>query len=162
VSRFPKSRFIDVTRIIGKLDRSQTEISQEVEALTIEAANFGAERMREYIRTRGTNQRWARPWRGRKTGIYKTTSSPGRIDSGDMLNSVKIQIQAGEQQSRAAFGWLYNFEEYFRHQEYGFNHWIGVRVEGMFALRDARRDLSNEMPRLAKKYQNRIVKRLSQ
>jgi len=161
MSRFPKSSFVDVTKFTQKLDRVKTEISQEVEDLTIEAASFGAERMREYISTRGTRVPWANAWRGRKTGVYKTTSAPGRIDSGDMLNAVGTAIQAGPRESRATFGWVRNFEEYFRHQEYGFNHWIGVRVEGMFALRDARRDVVAELPRLAKKYEKRIAKRLS-
>jgi hypothetical protein len=162
VTKYSKSSFVDVTKSIKSLDRTKTEISQEIEDLTIEAAKFGAEKMKEYISTRGTGVLWASAWRGRKTGVYKTTSAPGRIDSGDMLNAVGTAIQAGPKESRAAFGWVRNFEEYFRHQEYGFNHWIGVRVEGMFALRDARRDVVAELPRLAKKYEKRIAKRISQ
>jgi len=159
---FPKSSFVDVTRSIKALDRSKTEISQEVEDLTIEAAKFGAEKMREYIQTKGAKPQWANAWRGRKTGVYKTGSSPGRVDSGDMLNAVSTKIKAGPKESRAAFGWVKEFEEYFRHQEYGFDHWIGVRVDGMFAMRDARRDVVAELPKLARKYEKRIAKRISQ
>jgi hypothetical protein len=101
-----------------------------------------------------------------------------------MYDSVKSRVEAGKLQVRAAFGWIENFKDYFRYQELGFrNRFIAnytsagrliveggrpsVRknpfggyknTKGMFALRDARKTVENELPRFTKKYEG-IIKR---
>lgn len=152
-----KTSFINVTPFLNNLDRAQTEISQELEEFTIELANYGANRMRHYILTRGTNKTWRGGWWSKKTNRYRYGSLSARYDSGDMLRAVGTRIQAGPQQSRATFGWTKDQEQYFSYQEEGFyNVKAKVDVAGMFALRDARRDAVREAPRIARKYQNRI------
>jgi hypothetical protein len=152
---------VDASKFLSGLDRSILEVRQEVEDLTAEMAELGAERMRNYIKTRGTNKTWDGGWWSKKTQRYRYGSTSQRYDSGDMLRAVDRQVQAGERQSRAAFGWIRDFEPYFSYQETGFfNVLAGTPVEGMFALRDARRDVVSALPKLSKKYVARIARRL--
>jgi hypothetical protein len=159
---------VNVSPFLENPNRAISEISQEVEDFTIEAAKFGEERIKHYIMTKGTNRTWGtaeRPnrWWSAKTNRYRTFSTQARYDSGDMYNAVGTTIQAGPKESRAGFGWTRQNEDYFQYQDGGFNHYkTGQRVEGMFALRDSRRDVVNELPKLAKKYAKRISKRISQ
>ena len=158
-----KVNYVNALQFLKNIDRTISEVSQEAEDLTIEMAQLGEERMKYHIENGGTNEIWGGYWRGRKTGRSTNNGGPSRVDSGDMLKAVGKQIQAGPIESRASFGWVNNFEEYFRHQEYGFEHLIaGRRVDGMFALRDARRDVVAAAPKIAKKYEKRIAKRLGQ
>jgi hypothetical protein len=165
-------RYVDATRFLSSLDRTKTEVSQEVEEMTQEMADLGAERTRYYIRTRGTNKTWGQEsegtrgkpsgWWSKKTGRYRYGSFSSRFDSGDMLRAVGTQIAAGPRQSRAVFGWVRNVEDYFRYQEEGFfNVKARLRVDGMFALRDARKDVVAETPKIARKYERRIARRLN-
>lgn len=156
-----KGNYVDATKFLRSIENAPTEVRQEVEDLTIEMANLGAQRVRRYILTRGTNKTWKGGWWSKKSQRYRYGSLSARVDSGDMLDSVGTQIQAGQKQSRAAFGWIKNYEPYFGYQDQGFyNVRAGVDVPGMFALRDARRDVVRETPKLARKYEKRIVRRL--
>lgn len=162
-----QTSFIDVTRLLQKLDDAPNEIKAEIEEFTIELAEFGADRMRTYIKTRGTNKTWGKNgkpsgWWSKKTNRYRFGSLSARYDSGDMLRAVGTRIARGPQQSRATFGWTRDREKYFTYQEEGFyNVKADVDVPGMFALRDARRDAVREAPRIARKYQNRISRMLN-
>lgn len=158
-----KRPFIRTDNLIGKFDKSNTIVQQEIGDFTMEVAELGAEVAREIIRTEGRNRTWARPWRSEKTGRVRSGSGPGRIDSGDMLNNIDVQFQRGEKQSRAVFGWVKTYENYYKFQEEGFVHWIsGEEIPGMFAIRDSRRIMVNEAPKIAKKYARKIARRLSQ
>lgn len=147
--------YVDITglaRVLGKLENA-TE--QEIQELTVEAANYGADRMAEYISTRGTGNLWEKPWGG------KTGSFIGRVTTGEMLRSVGARAEQGPSQSRAAFGWIRNVQDYFKYQENGFYHVLaGYRIEPMFALRDARLDVVKKLPSLIKKYEKRITNRV--
>lgn len=157
-----KASFVRTDSLLAQFDRSETIVQQEIGDLTIELAEMGEEKMREYIQTRGTNRTWSRPWPSRKTPGRRAGSGPGRIDSGDMLEAVGRKFQRGEKQSRAVFGWTKDFEDYFRYQEQGFVHFAnGQKVAGMFALRDARRFVVSQQEGKAKKYAKRIARRLS-
>lgn len=167
MARRRRSSYVDASKFLTSLENAPAEIRQEVEDLTIEMAKLGEERVKYYILRRGTNRTWGdgtKPsgWWSKKTQRYRYGSTSARYDSGDMLRSVGRQVQSGEKQSRAAFGWLYNFEPYFAYQESGFYNVLARKpVEGMFAIRDARRDVVNEVPKLARKYASRIARRLS-
>jgi hypothetical protein len=157
-----KSSFIRTDNLIKKLDNTKTVAKQRVSGLTIEVAELGADKMRELIETKGTNRDWSGPWYSAKTNRYRSRSGPGRIDSGDMLNNVTAQFQRGQKESRAAFGWLKKYEEYYEFQEEGFTHWVtNEEITGMFALRDARRYVVSQLPKIIKKYENRINKGIS-
>lgn len=159
-----KKSYVRTDAFLGKLDKADTVIKQEISDLTMEVAKFGAERMQHYISTRGRNREWERGWPSRKTGRLRYRSGPGRIDSGDMLRNVSVKFQRGQKQSRAVFGWVNKYEEYYKFQEReeGFVHWIsGEKIPGITSLRDARRDTVNELPRLRKKYRARITRRLN-
>lgn len=172
----------------GTLDRpglAKEILMRQASDMAGELADFGAERMRGYIKDRGTNFSSA----AAAAGINK---GPGRIRTGNMYDSVKARRESGSKKTLASFGWLGNFEEYFTYQEVGFkNIWIAMysgsgnlmrgpntpvsngpivrknpfggykKTPGMFALRDARMDAESQIPRLAKKYKARITRELN-
>jgi hypothetical protein len=112
-----QSAYVDVTGLARKLNKLQNATKAELEDLATEVANYGAERMVEYIGTRGTGNLWERPWAG------KAGSFIGRVTTGKMINSVGARAESGPDQTRAAFGWIRNVEDYFQYQENGFYHW---------------------------------------
>lgn len=95
-----------------------------------EFARVGAERMVEYISTRGTG------WVGRGPLAVPY----GRIDYGNMVGDVKSGVRSQFGRKTASFGWLDNKEEYYSYQERGFTHPSGKDVRGMYALADAGED----------------------
>jgi hypothetical protein len=151
---------IEVSKVIRQLEQVGKAAGLAGQDLQMELAEAGRDEMVRLIETRGTNIRWEKKWKGRKSGTYKQISSPGRIDSGDMRDAVGVRFERGAQQTNAAFGWIRNFENYFGYQDQGFYHVKANRmVEGMFALRDARQYVRTQvLPRLVKKYENRIRK----
>lgn len=171
---------IDITGILQKPGAAAKIIEEETMLMAEELAKFGSERMRQYIRERGTAFSAAAAAAGVNRG-------PGRIRTGNMYNSVDYRVEAGQVKTSAAFGWIRNFENYFVYQELGFrniyiasytgsgklrvaggqpvvrkNPYGGFKnTRGMFALRDARADAQAEVPRLTKKYKARITRRLN-
>lgn len=96
---FRGSDFGDIGNFIASIPRQMRERSDKVLG---DMGDYGANLMREYIRTRGTG------WRGHT----------GRIETGKMLRGVRVR------RSRATgegirWGWA-NPEDYFGYQEYGF------------------------------------------
>lgn len=92
-----------------------------------------AEAMRLIIQTSGTGKTWTRPSSSGRTG-----SSPGRVDTGNMLDAVKWRVSSEGGNLVGEFGWLDNQEPYFMYQESGFSHvGSGEWVRGMLALQDA-------------------------
>lgn len=93
------------------------------ERVVEDAAEFGAERMREIIRTSGTAK----------------SGKAGRIESEKMLNDVSAGEARRTQTGVAGnFGWGLKgdkAEDYFFYQEGGFRHWIsGEMIPPMHAL----------------------------
>lgn len=113
----------------GKMQRIEESNEKAMHA----AMDFGSQVMKELIETRGTGKTWTRPWYGRE-GSY-----PGRVHTGNMLNSVSSWVGTGESgRTQGRFGWINNREDYFRFQEGGFKHNLtGEMVEGMYAVVDA-------------------------
>lgn len=170
---------VDIGRQLSRRGNEVKSILMEESRLMAEeSAKFGAERMREYIRQRGTAFSSA----AQQAGVNR---GPGRIRTGNMYNSVDFRVESGSSRVLAAFGWIRNFEDYFIYQETGFrNRFIAMytpngrlltqgsrpivrrnpfggykNTPGMFALRDARADVEQQLPRLQKKYRTRITKR---
>lgn len=179
---------INVSGILQRPGAAAKIIEEESRLMAEEVGRFGSERMKEYIRDRGTAFSRA----AQAAGINK---GPGRIRTGKMYDSVDYRVEGGTSRVSSAFGWIRNFEQYFEYQELGFrnifiasyagsslrvagsnagrfiraggpivrkNPYGGYKnTPGMFALRDARADVQNEMPRIAKKYRTRITRRLN-
>jgi hypothetical protein len=107
--------------------------AKDIEGIATEvaedAAEFGAQRMREYIATRGTG------WVGK--GIRATPE--GRIDTGQMYDDVKAgPVRHNPSGVAVNFGWVGNVESYYAAQEKGFvNTFTGRPVPPMHALMDA-------------------------
>ena len=120
-------------QVVRSLDPAR--LMQRVETVMNDVLGEGAERMQGYIETRGTGKRWTHPWgpNGR------TGSSPGRVDTGQMIREVQGEVIASDNNGvTGVLGWPEGSPEYFRHQEHGFNHVLtGEDVEEMRALRDA-------------------------
>jgi hypothetical protein len=176
---------INISGLERKLASAKEIIKEESKLMAGELAEFGANRMREYIKQRGTAFSAA----AAAAGVNK---GPGRIRTGKMYDSVDARVSlAGSNASgtrvSAEFGWIRNFEEYFEYQETGFkNKFIAAytgagrlrvvnggpiimrnpfggykNTKGMFALRDSGIDAESELPRLTKKYKSRITRRIN-
>ena len=151
---------------------------EEYKKMAEELAKLGELEMKSNISASGT----AFSQKARQAGINK---GPGRYRTGKMYNSVRSRVE-GKKVIQAAFGWLSGFEEYFGYQETGFrNRFIAnytgsgnlvvvngqpsVRrnpfggyknTRGMFALRDAIKSVQEEEPRLRRKYEGIIKRRI--
>jgi hypothetical protein len=170
---------VDVNKFLKYLEGVEKSVIAVSEDIQIEAAMGGAERMQELIEQRGTGRN---PWGYRdKTGTFRPTpmrakesprrgtlrsgSQPGRVNTGNMRDSVGFRFETGRVKRVAAFGWIRSNSEdleYFMAQELGFaagGFRAPQKVNGMFALRDARLYVTRELlPRLIRKYQNRIAR----
>ena len=103
------------------------------EALTNMAIK-GAELMRHYIASRGTEKGGRLP------------RNPGRIDTSDMHDDVTHRVIKGASgKVQAHFGWLDRRKYYYGLQEGGFNHPFGGPVEGMYAMTDAANEVFQEL-----------------
>mgnify|MGYP003655718328 CR=1 FL=1 len=169
---------VNVAGVLSSLNAIENEASGATQDLQMELARAGAEKMKELIETRGTGRMWGRTNRmGDFTptplpakvipysGKLKSGGGESRVNTGRMRDSIRVKFQRGEQKTLSSFGWIGangEDEKYFMAQEYGFEAG-GFRpdkkVDGMFALRDARLYVSRDLlPRLIRKYQNRIAK----
>lgn len=155
---------VDITNALRKFENVGKEVQLANEEMQMELARAGQEKMKEFIETGGTGFRWKRPHYAKDSemsGSLRVGSIPGRVNTGNMRNSVSVRFEGGQKRVSAAFGWIRNFEDYFGYQDNGFYHYQADReVEGMFALRDARLYVAKELlPRLVRKYENRIARR---
>lgn len=130
-------------RKTGNLDEWAKKILQKIEevadtAVTETVAESSA-LMKEYISTRGTNKLWRTYYEGR-SGNIRNHSGVGRIDSGNMINSVNWNVDVGRKSAYSGeFGWINGDpENYFLKQEKGFKNMLsGTFVAPMNALRDS-------------------------
>jgi hypothetical protein len=98
-----------------------------------------AELMQQMIRTRGTGRSWSGDFGSLAHGHPgRTASSPGRVASGHMVDSVAWRAEMEGGKLVGEFGWLTNRDPYFLFQEEGFRHNVtGEKIAGMMALEDA-------------------------
>jgi hypothetical protein len=174
---------VDVTNILNFVEGTKKAVTAAKQDLQIEAAKAGAEKMKEFINERGTGKDpWGyeresdgvfirTPMRAKESpriGSLRSGSTGGRVNTGNMRDSVDFRFESGPERTISSFGWINSKVgrgedgEYFLAQEYGFQAG-GFRapqnVVGMFALRDARLYVSQQLlPRLAKKYAKRIAR----
>lgn len=168
---------IDISSALRKLNGAERIIREEAIKMSEEIAKFGEDEMKSNILASGT------PFsqKARQAGINQ---GPGRYRTGNMYNAVKSRVLSGGKTVRAAFGWIEEVEDYFRYQEGGFNNkWFAIygrggdlkvnggrpalkpadfprTTKGMFALRDARLTVEQELPRFTKKYEGIISRRI--
>lgn len=108
------------TAVLRSKARALRENSDDV---VLDAAEFGAAKMRYNIMTRGTGY----------VGRGARATPEGRIDTGQMYDDVSIgEIRHNPSGVAINFGWTGNVEEYYRIQEDGFGN-----VPPMHALLDA-------------------------
>lgn len=167
----PKFSRVDVTNILNFVEGTKRAVVAAKQDLQIEAAKAGAEKMKEFINERGTGATWTSPKRAKESppsGGFRAGSSPGRVNTGNMRDSVSFRFESGPEKTISSFGWINSNVgrgddgEYFLAQELGFTAG-GFRapqeVVGMFALRDARLYVTQQLlPRLATKYAKRIAR----
>lgn len=166
---------VDVEGLLKSVEGTKQQISTAKEDLQIELAKAGAEKMKELINQGGTGKPWLRPKRAKESprnggpiGSFRTGSSPGRVNTGNMRDSVAFRFEGGSQKTISAFGWINSRigrgedAEYFVAQDLGFTKGgfrKDIEVTGMFALRDARLFVTQQvLPVLTKKYAKRIAR----
>jgi len=163
---------INVSGILKRLESVEEEARRANQDMQMELAEAGRDKMREIIETSGTGNTWSAPHFAKdypRSGSLRTSSGPGRVNTGNMRDSVSVRFEGGPSRVTSAFGWIRNFEDYFGYQDNSFYHKKASNtkkhpgpytVPGMFALRDARRyAVEQVLPRLIRKYQNRITRR---
>lgn len=176
-----KRRYVRVEAVLDGIERIGNRAPALLEEMQMEMAREGRDEMRRLIDTRGTgDRRWGYRYGDGDAGfvptplpakvkpamgVLKDAGGPSRVNTGRMRDSIRVRFEGQGARKVAAFGWIdapADDEKYFQAQEYGFTEG-GFRkpkkVEGVFALRDARRYVATEiMPRLVRKYSRRIAR----
>ncbi len=163
-----KSASIDASDTIRAFSQMGINAPRFMEELVLEAAREGADKMKELVETRGTEEQWSKPLRAKEKpprGRLKDYSYPGRVNTGNMRDLIRARVQSGPKQVQAAFGWIDPLDDddrYILAQEGGFEKG-GFRpdqqVKGMFARRDARLYVQQQvLPRLVRKYTKRFLR----
>lgn len=114
-------------------------IDDAVDSGVQDTVEQGSRTMQELISSRGTDRQWSRYYLSERSGNLRNHSGVGRIDSGNMLDSVGWNVDVGGVgRFGGEFGWVANQEKYFLEQENGFfNPASATFIEPMNALRDA-------------------------
>ena len=103
-------------------------VKGEVQSIMSEVMDEAATKMREFINTRG----------------LPNSKGSGRVDTGNMLNSVNSRVSYQGAVVEGTFGWLENGDLYFLAQEGGATLWNGGVIAPMLALYDAGQWAINE------------------
>lgn len=96
---FRNSDFGDLATFVAGIPKEMRKRADKVED---DMGEYGANLMRQYIRTRGTGYR----------------GHTGRIETGTMLRAVRVRRDSSGQGVR--WGWSRGSKKYFGYQEYGF------------------------------------------
>lgn len=145
---------VDIRGLDDLLRIERINLPDEFEEAMTKAMDAGQAGLKDAINTRGTGEKWSRPWgaSGRE-GSY-----PGRVDQGNMLALAKGEVTGKDAHSvDGELGWPEDSEEYIAYQDQGFYHVIANKdIEGMMALRDAaelaERVLVDEIESIARKF----------
>lgn len=115
----------DLRALRMRIENLPEEALDTAEEIMEDVTKEGADLMRQYIKTRGT----------------EGSGKEGRIESGTMLDQVDSQVFRNPRSVRGEFGWGLNgkdAKDYYHYQEDGFRHWIsGKNVPAMHAQLDA-------------------------
>lgn len=170
---------INLKGVGRKTNRLKQIILEESVKMAEEVGELGELEVKSNIAASGT------PFslKARQAGINK---GPGRYRTGLMYNSVSHLVSKSGGNVIARFGFVKRFEDYFRYQELGFrNKFIAAydgsgnlkvrggapvirrnpfggfkNTPGMFAIRDARTAIVEELPAIARKYEGIIKRRV--
>ena len=162
----------DYVRTLG--DESKEIFYQAIDEL----GKVGEDVMRQKIERTGS--KYARSGLKKKLGFSK----PGRIRTGAMYKSVASRPRRGDKVYQVEVGYLKDYQEYFKWQEIGFTNiwkffgqwdrpystapnapvgWMfrrlrtgAPKVEGLFALKDARDKVDSESSKIFAKAGRRI------
>lgn len=162
---------VDVNDILNLVEGTKRAVTEAKQDLQIEVAKAGAEKMKELINQGGTGNTWLSAKRAKESppsGSFREGSSPGRVNTGNMRDSVAFRFESGSQKTISSFGWINSRTgrgqdgEYFVAQDLGFTEGgfrKDIQVTGMFALRDARLFVTQQLlPKLTNKYAKRIAR----
>ena len=170
----------DINKMFKKFEIAEDFVLQEAENMAEEVGELGELEMKTNILASGTRFSQA----ARNAGINQ---GAGRYRTGNMYKSVEHRVESGGNRVTAAFGWIRNFEKYFIYQELGFKNIFiasytgsgqlrvvgnqpvvrknpfggSKKTKGMFALRDATQSVLRELPRIARKYNARLSRKIN-
>lgn len=138
-------------RISRRFDDS--ELLKRVETAMRRAVFFGADTMVDIIDSSGTDRTWSSPWFGR------IGSGRGRVNTGEMRDSVGADVERTRNGVIGEFGWLEGTPYYLKFQEWGFLHAISHEyIEGMDSLRradqEAFEELMSEIDKIVRDFAN--------
>ena len=120
------AKITGVEQFQAQLRTRTTRMRDEAADIVEDAAEYGADLMREYIATRGTGY----------VGKGVRATPEGRIDTGQMYDDVKAgPVRVRKSDIVAEFGWIDNIEDYYAKQE---NEPTPRGFPPMHALLDAR------------------------
>lgn len=145
---------VNISGLDDLLRIERINLPDEFENAMGKAMEAGQDALKEAINTRGTQRKWSRPWG--ESG--RTSSSPGRVDRGNMLAEAKGEVTNKTAHSvDGELGWPEDSPEYIAYQDQGFHHVIiNEDIEGMMALRDsaelAERVLIEEVENVARMF----------
>ena len=134
-------------KFMQNFDNYLKEISYTIQERTIGGVSVaaekigkaGEEKIREFIETRGLNKTWRKAYTSERSGKTRTSSGPGRIDSGQMRDAVKSKVDRSGDLVSIAMGWFNpdnDAEMPINFQEFGFEHENGEFIPGMNSLED--------------------------
>lgn len=111
------------------LQRSFSRFEACIQSAMDDAMALGVETGRDIIENSGTDRQWSREWYGRDH------SGRGRVDTGNMRDEFKAEVDNRRQGVEGKLGWVKEQEDYFFFQDEGFTHRLtGEYIEGMMAL----------------------------
>jgi hypothetical protein len=165
-----RSASVDMTNLGKKFSQLENRAKSALADVTNELAKIGEDTMKGIIRSSESNF-------GRVRMRYNIGRSAGRNDTGSMLNSVKAnQVNRSGKIIRTSFGWPKNSPDYFWYQDNGFRNVLEVTgfnaalgiftvarrqhpiwQTGIFSLRDARKEVVANLPRVKKKAERKIA-----
>lgn len=115
----------DLRQLRMRIENLPQEKLDQAQKIMEEVTDEGADLMRQYISTRGTEK----------------SGKQGRIETGAMYEATQSAVHRNPKSVRGEFGWGVAggpHEKYFDYQENGFRHWrSGENVPPMHAMLDA-------------------------
>ena len=134
-----KTTTVDITRMLSHFKNFEQVIKEEGATILAQAGEVGGNEMRRIIDVSTTDWGEYRMSQGR--------ASAGRRETEAMYSSVGAKVVNG----KAKWGWITGTLNYFKYQENGTQ-----TIAGMYALKDSRQKVLDELPRLVKNAKARM------
>lgn len=116
----------DIDGLRGRFNVYLNKMKAEIRAVCREAGEFIEIYMVEFISSRPA-----------RTSHLNHPGSPGRIDTGYMVQAIGSKVAGNAGWAAVDAGYIKNWADYFGYQEEGFTHLHAGHVPGMFAFHDA-------------------------